>query len=488
MGAARKRDTTPAWAKAWLNSANDPLLFATEVLGFLPYGSEPQGDRPILEKWQTEFLESFFSGPEGRPTEDPRHSVRSGHGTGKTTIIAILALWFPLTHYDSKCVVTAASQDQLRDGAWAELRKWANKLPPELREQIDISEERLVIKAAPEMGFTVRRTASKSNPEALQGIHAKHVLYLVDEASGIENVIFEVAAGSLSTKGAMACLFSNPTRSSGFFFDTHHKLRNRWRAHVVNCEDVPRAKGHIEDIIAAYGKNSNKYRVRVLGEFPTADDDTVIALELVEAARKRNVAKRDVRPVWGVDVARFGDDSSALAKRQGNVLLEPVTEWHGLNTMQLVGRIVDEWMRADEDSRPVAIVVDVIGIGSGVVDRLDELDLPVLGVNVAESASVVDRFARLRDELWFAGRKWFEARDCLIPADEKLVSELTGVTYDFASSGKIVVESKKDMRKRGLSSPNKADAFLLTFAQPDLQRQKLRKPRHNTKGSSAWAA
>lgn len=487
MAAAAKKPALEPWQQAWLDSDGDPLAFATGVLGFALPTETPAEGQPQLEVWQYEFLRDFYLDPEGKYTDSPRHSTRAGHGVGKGVIIAILALWFPLTHHDSKAVLTANSQDQLRDNNWPEIKKWAGKLPAPLREMIVIDEERLYVKAAPEMAFVVRRTASKSNPEALQGIHAKHVMYLADEASGIMDIIFEVAQGSMSTKGAISCLFSNPTRSSGFFFDTHHKLRNRWRTHVVNCETVPRAKGHIQDVIDAYGKNSNKYRVRVLGEFPTADDDTVIALELVEAARKREVVARDVRPVWGVDVARFGDDTSALAKRHGNRLLEPVKEWHGKNTMQLVGIIVDEWMKTDEDMRPSAIVVDVIGIGSGVVDRLDELDMPVIGINVAESASNDDKYFRLRDELWFKAQGWFAARDVLIPNDEKLISELTAVTFDYHSDGRYVVESKKMMRKRGMPSPNKADAFNLTFAQPDIQRKKLNKYRPGGRGS-AWAS
>lgn len=471
-----------------MDSTRDPWLFATGVLGFLPADAEPIEGRMQLEAWQDKFLRDFFLGPDGKSVDDPRHSVRAGHGVGKGTTLAILALWFPLSYYDSKCVVTANSQDQLRDNNWPELRKVAGMLPPDLAAQIQIDEERMYVKAAPEMAFVVRRTASKSNPEALQGIHAKHVLYLIDEASGIPNIVFEVAQGSLSTKGAMAVLFSNPTKSAGFFFDTHHKLRHRWRCIRVNCEDVPRARGHIQDVIDAYGKDSNRYRVRVLGDFPTADDDTVIALALVEAAQKRQVTKLDVRPVWGVDVARFGDDTSALAKRQGNVLLEPVKEWHGKDTMQLVGLIVAEWHRTEEWERPAEILVDVIGIGAGVVDRLKELDLPVVGINVAEAASVDDKYQRLRDELWFKGKAWFEARDCSIPAgDEKLVSELTAPTYDFASSGKHVVESKKEMRKRGLPSPNKADAFLLTLATRDQKKKRLERYRPDS-GGSAWAA
>lgn len=476
-----------AWVEAWHNSHRDPYLFATGVMGFLPAGADNPNKLPQLEAWQDQFLREFFIGPDGKPVDDPRHSVRAGHGVGKGTLLAILALWFPLTHYDSKAVLTANSQNQLRDNNWPEIRKWSAILPDDLRAQIQIDEERLYVKAAPEMAFVVRRTASPSNPEALQGIHAEHVAFFIDEASGIPNIVFEVAQGAMSTEGAMAVLFSNPTKTSGFFFDTHNKLRNRWRSWRVNCEDVPRARGHIQDVIDAYGLGSNRYRVRVLGEFPTSDDDTVIPLSLVEAAQKRTVTKLDFLPVWGVDVARFGDDTSALAKRQGNVLLEPVKEWQGKDTMQLVGLIVDEWNRTDEPDRPSEILVDVIGIGAGVVDRLEELDLPVVGVNVAESAAVSDKYARLRDELWFKSRAWFEAKDCWIPVDEKLAAELTAPTYDFASNGKHVVESKKDMRKRGLPSPNKADAFNLTFATMDRKRKRLERYRPGSGGTS-WAS
>lgn len=480
-------DQIPAWLKAWRASDGDPYVFATGVLGFLPHGVENPDSAPQLERWQDDFLRNFYLDSEGKITDSPRHSIRAGHGVGKGVILAILALWFPLTHYDAKAVLTANSQDQLRDNNWPEIKKWAALIPEALRNKIQIDEERLYVKAAPEMAFVVRRTASKSNPEALQGIHAKHVLYLVDEASGIADIVFEVAQGSLSTKGAMACLFSNPTRSNGFFYDTQTKLRKFWRTMVVNCEEVPRARGHIQEVIDTYGRDSNKYRVRVMGEFPKAADDTVIPLELVEAARGRDVQPRNVKPVWGVDVGRFGDDSSALAKRKGNVLLEPVKEWLGKDTMQLVGLIVNDWQKTDEDERPSKIMVDVIGIGSGVVDRLKELGLPVQGVNVGESASTDEKFTRQRDELWWKGREWFSARDCRIPGDEGLIAELTAPTYDFASNGKTVVESKKDMRKRGLKSPNKADAFLLTFGTMDIQKKPLNRYRPAASGS-AWAA
>jgi hypothetical protein len=172
-----------------------------------------------------------------------------------------------LTRFPFKIPITANSQDQLRDVVWPELRKWRDKLPDPLRVEIDVTAERLFLKSAPE-AFAVARTASKDNPEALQGFHEDNLLFVIEEASGIEDIVFEVAQGALSTPGAKVVMCANPTRTSGYFYDTHHALRPRWKTMRVNSEDVPRARGHIEDIIAKYGKDSNAYRVRVLGEFP----------------------------------------------------------------------------------------------------------------------------------------------------------------------------------------------------------------------------
>lgn len=472
-GAAHLAEAPEGWEQAWLSSANNPWLFATGVMGYLPANApNPDGQRQ-LEAWQDKFLKEFFLDPAGNVTNSPRHSTRSGHGVGKSTIIAMLALWFPLTHYDSKTVITANSQDQLKVNNWPELRKQAKYLPDALRAQIQIDEEMAYIKADKEMAFIVRRTASKSNPEALAGIHALHVLYLIDEASGIDDIIFETAQGSLSTPGACACMFSNPTRVTGFFYKTHHELQHRWRCHHVSSRDVARARGHIEDVEAAYGKGSNRARVRIDGEFPTQDDNTVIPLEWVRAAIDRDVVRLPYLPVWGVDVARFGDDRSALAKRQANRLLEPVKFWHNKDTMQLSGIIHSEYYATHEDMRPKEILIDVIGIGSGVVDRCRELGLPVRGINVAESNATSDQCMRLRDEIWWKAREWFESKDCSIPNDPKLISELVVPTYDAHSSGRIVVESKKDTKKRvpEMGSPDIADSFMLTFAGSQYRKQ-----------------
>lgn len=497
--AAYAVDLPDDWTSAWLNSHRNPWLFATGVMGILPAGVPNPEGLDQLEAWQDDFLrpESFFTDPAGNPTDNPRHSIRSGHGTGKGFTIAILALWFVSTHYDAKSVLTANSQDQLRDNNWPEIKKLYHKLPDDLKAQIQIDEERLYLKGCPEMSFVVRRTASKSNPEALQGIHAKHVLYLADEASGISEIVFEVAQGSLSTPGAIAVLFSNPTRATGFFFDTHNKLREKWKCRRLNSEDVPRARGHIEDIIKAYGKESNRYRVRVLGEFPTKDDDTVIPLELIEAAVGRQITRSDCWPVWGLDVARFGDDRTVLTKREGKRVLEVPITWKNLNSVQVAGKIIHEYNTTPNDMKPREVCIDVIGYGSGVVDILDQVGSPLRGritaVNVAESAAVDPANHRLRDELWWKGREWFEKRDCSIPKGcEELINELAAPTYDFTDSGKRLVARKRDMKKDLGWSPDMADSFLLSLAAGvyprEPERHSPRRPKASDGSIDPWGA
>jgi phage terminase large subunit len=453
------------WERAWLKSKNNPLIFVREVLGATP------------EQWQAEALEAV-----GR---HDRVSIRSGHGVGKTTLEAWLILWFLLTRKNCKIPVAANSRDQLRDTIWPEIAKWHRQLPEPLKASIDVQAERIVVVHDPEGAFAVRRTASKDSPEALQGFHAEHLLFLIDEASGIPDIVFEVGLGALSTPGAKVVMAGNPTRTSGFFFDTHHSLRERWHTMHVSCLDVARAQGHIEDIRVKYGDGSNAWRVRVLGEFPTADDETVIPLELVTSAVGRNVSSLDYYPVWGVDVARFGDDRTALAKRQANKLLEPIKHWNSTDLMATAGKIKAEYDATPYSMRPSEILIDVIGLGAGVYDRCKELGLPARGINVGEAASSRENCMRLRDELWFKGREWFQDRSCSMPQDNALIAELTSPTYTFTSTGKMLVESKADMKKRGMRSPDLADAFLLTFACGERRKERYRRP--EPRRHSAWA-
>lgn len=423
--------------------AGDPVGFVRVVLG-----AEP-------DEWQEDLLRAIATGTR-------RISVRAGHGVGKSTVCAWALIWHMVTRYPQKAVVTAPTAGQLFDALFAEVKFWINKLPEPIRELFDATSEKVTLRSSPEASFISARTSSADRPEALAGVHSAHVLLICDEASAIPEAVYESAAGSMSGEHACTILIGNPTRNSGLFFRTHHQLSSEWKTMHVSCLNSKRVSpDFVKQIADTYGPESNAYRVRVLGEFALRDDDTLIPAELVDSAMSRDVAVSPEEPVvYGLDVARFGDDRSVLCKRRGNVVLE-FKVWQGLDLMQLTGAVVNE---AKLD-KPEEIMVDSIGLGSGVADRLRELGHVVRDVNVSESSSMMNnQAAKLRDELWLSLKEWLNARACKLPKLEELRQELVAPTYTFTSNGKIKVEGKQEMKRRGMRSPDLADALGLTFA------------------------
>lgn len=423
-----------------------PVLFVREILGAVP------------EPYQEDLLRAVGRG-------ERKISVRSGHGTGKSTALSWAMLWFVLFRFPNKVVVTAPTTAQLYDALFAELKRWIGELPEALRILLEVKTDRVELMAAPSEAFISARTSRAEQPEALAGVHSDNVMLVVDEASGVPEQVFEAASGSMSGHSAVTILAGNPTRSSGTFFETHNRLSDHWLTLHWSCIDSKRvSREFIEEMKVRYGEDSNAYRIRVLGEFPLGDDDTIIPLHLADAAKGRDVAAAPgTRPIWGLDVARFGSDRTALAKRSGPVISE-VETWKGLDLMQTVGRVKAQYDGLLPSDRPSEILVDVIGLGSGVHDRLRELGLPVRAVNVSEAPAFGNTYNNLRTELIFRFRGWLEQRGSRIPSDPELIAELTSIRYSFASTGKMKAEGKDDMRRRGLKSPDKADAVFLTFA------------------------
>ena len=442
-----------------------PARFAVDALGMIPEWDDEKKQGVI--PWWWEASEKLV--------RKQRLSIRSGHGVGKSAFLAITVIWFETCYFPTKIPCTAPTAHQLSDVLWAEIAKWLRVLEektPGLADQFEWTQDEFRLKAAPKESFAVARTARADKPEALQGFHSDNLLIIADEASGVPDIVFEVGQGAMSTEGAFAIFAANPTRRSGMFYETHHSLRDRWETMVVSGETCPLvSQQFIDDIAFQYGRDSNVFRVRVQGEFPTADDDTVIPIDLCESAKMREVNAYG-NTVWGIDVARFGRDRTVLVKRCTNATLEKHKAWSGNDTMQTSGRIYAEWLDTPPEKRPTTIFVDSIGIGAGVTDRLMELGLPVTGVNVAEEASVSELYLRLRDELWFKARKWLEKKDCKLEDDEQLIAELSLPKYAFSSSGKLKVESKDEMKKRYPQSPDIADAFCLTFAHAIENRQR----------------
>jgi hypothetical protein len=437
---------THATVEAIAALREDPALFVETVLHATP------------QKWQRKALDAI--------AQNDRVAIKSGHGVGKTAFESWVVLWWLMTHYPCKVAVTANSAHQLSDVLWTEIDRWARNMPQAFKDLLEFKSDKISLKGAAD-SFAVARTSRRENPESLAGFHSPHMLFVVEEASGVPNVIFETASGALSTPAAKIIMCGNPTRSDGFFYDAFHSDREKWHCITVSCEEGEYVDPKfIDEMADKYGSQSNVFKVRVLGEFPTQSDDVLLPLHLIEDAVTRDVEAGPTTPVvWGLDVARFGADRSALAKRQGNVLIEPIKTWQNKDLMELAGIVLSEYDAVPYSMRPQAIYIDAIGLGAGLADRLRELDMPAVAVSVSETASLKDRFNRLRDELFWGAREWFEARDCHIPDDGTLMAELSGIRYKYLSTGKLKVESKDEMKRRGQRSPDVADAFVLTFAQ-----------------------
>lgn len=411
------------------------------------------------EEWQEKAMQALV-------THD-RVAVRSGHGVGKSTTQAWIIFWWLATRFPAKIAAGAPTAHQLEDILWSELSKWHRRMDQGMQDQFIIKTQKVELAADPKASFAVARTARKEQPEAFQGFHSDNMLFLADEASGIDDIIFEVGKGAMSTEGAKTFLAGNPTRSSGFFYRVFHDMRKLWYCMKVACQDSKQVRPtYPAEVAEEHGENSNVYRIRVLGEFPKEEDDVLIPLHLVESAVEREIDPDFYQylPVWGIDVARFGDDRSTLCKRCGPVVYEPIKSWKNKRNTELAGIIINEYNTCPPERLPSEILVDVIGIGAGVVDICYEAGLPVRGINVSESPAVKDQFPLLRDELWWKAKQWFETLGVSILDDNDLIAELTAPKMKYTARGKISVEPKEETKKRLLKSPDKADAFVVTFA------------------------
>src|SRR6516165_9288826 len=337
-----------------------PVLYTQQRFGVTP---TPQ---------QVQILEAIA--PPGAKV-----SVRSGHGIGKSNSAAWIIFWHLETHDYGKIPCTAPSSHQLRDILWGELSKWrrhadqhsaALGIPPRffLSSLFKMVTDAVYDPSAREWG-AFARTARKENPEALQGFHADALMFVIDEASGVPEEIFEAAEGALSTPGARVLMLGNPTRNTGTFAASQKHNRGEYVALHFRSQDSPLvAPEYRERLVAKWGEGSNVVKVRADGDFPKQEDDVLISLELTEPCLTRERVDGEGLRILGVDVAAFGSDRTVLVLRHGNVV-EHIAVYAHQDTMTTVGRIVskaDAW-KAD------VVAVDVIGMGRGVADRLKEV-------------------------------------------------------------------------------------------------------------------
>jgi phage terminase large subunit len=432
--------------------------------------------RATPEPWQENFLNSVVN----------HHliAVKSANGVGKTTCCAWLLLWWICTRYPAKVGVTAPGFSQLEGALWMELKAWRLKMPSEFQDIIKITSDQMTIEA---LGNAVlARTASKDKPEALAGLHSENMLYLVDEASGVDEQTFKYVERALSEKNAKIIMTSNPTRSSGYFYDAFHRMASMWCLMTVKASDSKWSSGDLSELIKLrYGEDSDDYRMSILGEFPNAENDVLIPRYIVQAAIDRtDISKESTAPIyWGVDVARGGSDVSALSKRQGHVKLGKSITWNFADLTTVAGHVAKEFNETAPDLKPTKIYIDSNGIGAGVFDILKDQRFPVIAVNVSESADNKVQFERKRDQLWVRCKEWFYERNCIIEDEDLLVAELTTPIAVVNINGKVKVESKREMKQRGYKSPNIADSFILTF---NGMSNIAKKPKSLKKRDYAW--
>ncbi|QGP80013.1 terminase [Sphingobium sp. CAP-1] len=476
-------------------NSHDQLL-AEEIAGFThdPLGhvlfSYPWGEagtalekHPGPRKWQREVLEDIgahLADPETRH-QPCRIARASGHGIGKSALIAMIAKWGLDTCDDCKIVITANTEPQLRTKTIPEIAKWARMAITAAWFKITASALASTVPGHEKSWRLDAVTWSKDNTEAFAGLHnqGKRIIVIYDEASGIDDTVWEVTLGALTDEETeiIWLAFGNPTKNTGRFRECFSKLRHLWKTKQIDSRTVEGTnKAYLDELVSTYGEDSDIVKVRVRGMFPSASSMQFIGTDLVQAARKREPVTLLTDPlVYGVDCARFGDDRSVLAKRRGRDARSlPWKRWQGIDTMTLAGDIALEAMR----EHPDAIFVDVGAMGAGVVDRLRQLlpDTPIIEVNFGGkgrdtewAAGVRIRTVNKRTEIWCSMRGWLEYG--AIPDEQVIEDDLVGPEYGFDADQRVQLEKKDHMKARGLASPDDGDALATTFAEPVAPRQ-----------------
>jgi hypothetical protein len=444
----------------------DMARFYDDPVGFVYYafdwGRGELADFDGPDKWQVEFMEAVAAKLRNDPDCNIREATASGHGIGKTAATAWLVLWAMSTRPHLSGVVTANTMSQLSTKTWRELALWHKRVIN--RHWFKWSATKFWHVKHPETWFTSAEPNTEHNSEAFAGRHAKYKLIIFDEASAIPDKIWEVTEGAMTDPRSIWCVFGNPTKNTGRFKDCFEHDAARWgNRHIDSRTAKMTNKEELDEWIKAYGIDSDFVRVRILGLFPRFGAMQFISTEAVDKAMLGEVPYEAwcmVPIVLGVDVARYGDDLSAIAVRQGRKLHE-IRRFRELNTMQLAAEVI----ACMKDYGGVAATfVDGVGVGAGVVDRLQMLGHAVIEVNGGEKAFDEIRFYNSTAEMWDRMRDWLRGAD--LPAkDSELRLQLIGREYYHDDKDRVRLERKRDLKKRGLASPDLADALAHTFAE-----------------------
>lgn len=453
-----KKDPEQELQDACVRYADDPQGF---VAFMWDWGHGPLKDWEGPDWWHKEIFQcihEYLTGPETVPL---CIAVASGHGAAKTALAAWLKYWFMSCRPHPQVVCTANTESQLLTKTWRELAKW-HKLAAN-RDWFEWTATSFYLKAHPETWKANAIPWSENNTEAFAGTHEESVYVEFDEASKISDRIWEVSDGIFTTKKNIWVVLGNGTRGAGRFYDCFHKLKGKpWHTWQIDSRTCKAAnKPYLEKLVEQYGgEDTDQARVRVRGLFPRTATRQLISTEAVEKCQKHHADGYEYQPkVMGVDIARFGENSSTICIRQGRKVFD--IEVLPKQDLMMTAHHVAEAIKRE---RPVQVFVDGSGIGAGVVDRLRQLNFPVIDVN-GGNQSLNPRFLNKRAEMWWEMKEKIEGL-IELPNDAKLKEELTCVEYDFTDKGRIRLDRKSDIQEQYGFSPDRADALAMTYAYP----------------------
>lgn len=446
---------------------HDPLAF---VYFAYPWGEPgtPLEDMEGPDEWQIQILKDI--GEQLKKGKDLQtaiqEAVASGHGIGKSALISWLIHFAIATHENTRGVVTANTEVQLRTKTWPELSKWHNMF---IAKDLFTYTATAIFSSDKDYEKTWRIDAipwSKNSPESFAGLHnqGNRILVLFDEASAIDDVIWEVTEGALTDANTeiIWCAFGNPTRNSGRFRECFRKYRKFWNTYQIDSRTVKISnKAKIEEWLDAYGEDSDFFKVRVRGVFPSASDLQFISTEIADKAQKQSYklgAFEHLPVIIGVDPAWTGSDSLEIVMRQG-YYMKPLAsipknddDWR---MAQLIAQFEDEY-KAD------AVFIDM-GYGTGIYSIGKQLGRKWRLIEFGGKSND-PVYLNMRAYMWGQMKEWLREGGSIPPNDQALYDDIVGPEAIIDKNGHIQLESKKDMKDRGLPSPNKGDALALTFA------------------------
>lgn len=490
---------TPEDIRIYRLFRRDPLAFIEKMWGLVPQPVKPQFETLVksvpLSEFSPEWFMPFEKGKhltwqqwvfflaikralEGKAPK--RISIRSGHGIGKTGALAMFIHWFLFCFKDAQIPCTAPTSEQMYDILWKELAVWRGRMPKKYGELYQWQSNHYRIVESPETWFARAATARKENPEALAGVHGDHVAFVIDEASGVPDVVFSTGEGALTNSDIFFIMISNGTRLVGYFYESHNSDKANWQCFSFNSEESPLVDwSFVDRIEQKYGKESDEYRVKVQGLFPkedAVDEEGYVPLfsrdmfHFIEGDQKF------------IGLTKMGIDASGAGKDK--------TEWYMRDNFQTKSALTEDVSTPKSISQKTIGLMDYYGIpahliwldnfgeGANVGQQLAYSGYMINAVSFGDNADDKTRYANKRAEMYWRMREWMMLGG-RIENDPELVEQLLSIRYKRSMVGnKIELMSKEKMKKKGFKSPDKPDAIALTFYQsekvveePDYERK-----------------